>query len=178
MTVGTGRGEIPKNVCMSTVLIRMLCASSLNVRLFLGAMAVRKAGTDPYRCTRLAYLPQVIRTCHIDDSWIGRDVRPLSSPVRSLDSVCPQDFAESPVAVHVAKATSDFDLKCTRTPADLSCMLGQRCREALRNNPQYSLDTGHKMFGSSKYVRLLPLLFPTTFHRPLMLFHQSAARHC
>ena len=76
------------------------------------------------------------------------------------------------------KATSDFDLKCTRTPADLSCMLGQRCREALRNNPQYSLDTGHKMFGSSKYVRLLPLLFPTTFHRPLMLFHQSAARHC
>ena len=176
--MGAGRGEIPKNVCMSTVLIRMLCASSLNVRLFLGAMAVRNTGTDPYRCTRLAYLPQAIRTCHVDDSWIGRDVRPRPRPCDPSTRFALKTSPNHPSPYTSQKATSDFDLKCTRTPADLSCMLGQRCREALRNNPQYSLDTGHKMFGSSKYVRLLPLLFPTTFHRPLMLFHQSAARHC
>lgn len=63
-----------------------------------------------------------------------------------------------PVAAHVAKATSEFDLNRTLTPADLSRRLGQRRREAKASNAQYSLDTGHKMFGSSKYVRPLPVL--------------------
>jgi hypothetical protein len=65
----------------------------------------------------------------------------------------------------------------TLTPADLSRRLGQRRREARASNPQYSEDTGHKMFGSSKYVRLLPLLFPT-LHHLTHIVHQSVGRHC
>jgi hypothetical protein len=60
---------------------------------------------------------------------------------------------ESPyftVAAHVAKATADFDLNRTLTPTDLSRRLGERRREAKATNSQYSLDFGHKMFGSSK----------------------------
>ena len=71
---------------------------------------------------------------------------------------------ESPyfnVAAHVAKAMSDFDMSRTLTPADLTRRLGQCRREARASNPQYSQDSGHKLFGSSKYVRLLPLFFPT-----------------
>ena len=53
----------------------------------------------------------------------------------------------------------------TLTVADLSRRLGERRRESRTNNGQYSQDTGHKMFGSSKYVRLLPLSFFDTFSR-------------
>ena len=56
------------------------------------------------------------------------------------------------VAAHVAKATVDFDLNRTLTPADLSRRLGERRREAQNDNRQYSQDFGHKMFGSSKCV--------------------------
>jgi hypothetical protein len=56
------------------------------------------------------------------------------------------------VAAHVAKATVDFDLNRTLTPADLSRRLGERRREAQNDNRQYSQDIGHKMFGSSKCV--------------------------
>ena len=53
------------------------------------------------------------------------------------------------------------------TVADLSRRLGERRRESRTNNGQYSQDTlaGHKMFGSSKYVRLLPLSFLTHLSR-------------
>ena len=63
------------------------------------------------------------------------------------------------VAGHVAKATVDFDLTRILTPADLSRRLGERRRESRNENRQYSLDFGHKMFGSSKCV--FPS-FPTT----------------
>ena len=71
---------------------------------------------------------------------------------------------ESPyfeIAAHVAKATEDLDLSRTFTVADLSRRLGERRREAKANNGQYSQDTGHKLFGSTKYVQLLPLSLPT-----------------
>ncbi|KAI9459320.1 Cloroperoxidase [Russula earlei] len=61
------------------------------------------------------------------------------------------------VAAHVAKATADFDLNRTLTPADLSRRLGQRRREARADNGQYSLDFGHKMFGSSNASTLLTI---------------------
>ncbi len=76
---------------------------------------------------------------------------------------------ESPyfnVAAHVAKATADLDMSRTLTPADLSRQLGVRRREAQASNGQYSQSTGHKMFGSSKYARLLLVSFPPrTFDR-------------
>lgn len=56
------------------------------------------------------------------------------------------------VAGQVAKATVDFDLNRTLTPADVSRRLGERRREAQNDNRQYSLDFGHKMFGASKCV--------------------------
>jgi len=61
------------------------------------------------------------------------------------------------VAAHVAKATADFDLNRTLTPADLSRRLGRRRREAQADNGQYSQDTGHKMFGSSNASTLLTI---------------------
>ena len=99
-TAGAGGLEIAKNACMSTVLIRMLYASSLNVRLlvrlFLGAMAVRKIGTDPYQCTHHAHLRgKTSSHSHLSRRRFhesGVTCAPLSSPVRSLESVCPQDF--------------------------------------------------------------------------------------
>ena len=88
---------------------------------------------------------------------------------------------ESPyfnVAAHVAKATTDFDMSRTLTPADLSRRLGERRRESKASNGQYSQDHGHKMFGSSKYVRLLPLFFPT-FSRSLRSpCHRTVDQHC
>ena len=64
----------------------------------------------------------------------------------------PNDSPYFPVTAHVAKATADFDLNRTLTPSDLSRRLGARRRECPRSNGQYSLDYGHKMFGSSKFV--------------------------
>ena len=56
------------------------------------------------------------------------------------------------VAGHAAKATVDFDLNRTFTPADLSRRLGERRRESRNGNRQYSLDFGHKVIGSVKCV--------------------------
>ncbi|KAH9077591.1 Cloroperoxidase [Lactarius deliciosus] len=67
---------------------------------------------------------------------------------------------ESPyfnVAAHVSKATTDFDMNRTLTPADLSRRLGERRRESKASNGQYSQDTGHKMFGSSNGSTLLTI---------------------
>lgn len=67
---------------------------------------------------------------------------------------------ESPyfnVAAHVAKATTDFDMNRTLTPADLSRRLGECRRVAKASNGQYSQDTGHKMFGSSNGSTLLTI---------------------
>ncbi|KAF8257303.1 hypothetical protein EI94DRAFT_1759418 [Lactarius quietus] len=55
----------------------------------------------------------------------------------------------------VAKETVDLDLNRTLTVADLTRRLGQRRREAKATNRQYSQDTGHKMFGSTKYVVII-----------------------
>ena len=41
------------------------------------------------------------------------------------------------------------------TPADLSRELGKARVESKRNNPQYSQQTRHKLFGSSKYVLVI-----------------------
>jgi hypothetical protein len=73
---------------------------------------------------------------------------PATSPAR--DSLPPNESPYFTVAEHVAKATAEFDLNRTLTPADLSRRLGERRREAKAANGQYSLDFGHKMFGSSK----------------------------
>ena len=70
----------------------------------------------------------------------------------------PNDSPYFNVAAHVAKATADFDMSRTLTPADLTRRLGQRRREARASNGQYSQDSGHKLFGSSKYVRLLAII--------------------
>jgi hypothetical protein len=80
----------------------------------------------------------------------------LSSKVRlqstppTQDPLPPNESPYFTVAAHVAKATADFDLSRTLTPADLSRRLGERRREAQMANSQYSQDFGHKMFGSSK----------------------------
>ena len=68
----------------------------------------------------------------------------------SQDPLPPNDSPYFSVAAHVAKATSDLDLNRTLTSSDLTRRLGECRREARRANPQYSLDFGHKMFGSSK----------------------------
>ena len=86
-------------------------------------------------------------------SATGRPPKKATEPTsqRSLPS------NESPyfnIAAHVAKATEDLDLNRTLTVADLSRRLGERRREAKANNGQYSQDTGHKMFGSTKYAIL------------------------
>ena len=87
-------------------------------------------------------------------SATGPQPKPLSLETASVqDAPLPPD--DSPyfhVAGLVAKATVDFDLNRTLTPADLSRRLGERRREARNDNPQYSQDFGHKMFGSSKCV--------------------------
>ena len=84
-------------------------------------------------------------------SATGRPPKKATEPAsqRSLPS------NESPyfnIVAHVAKATEDLDLNRTFTVADLSRRLGERRREAKANNGQYSQDTGHKMFGSTKYA--------------------------
>jgi hypothetical protein len=68
----------------------------------------------------------------------------------SQDPLPPNDSPYFNVAAHVAKATSDLDLNRTLTPSDLSRRLGERRREALQSNRQYSQDFKHKVFGSSK----------------------------
>jgi hypothetical protein len=77
--------------------------------------------------------------------------------VLSLETPAAQDIPLPPnhspyftCAAQVAKATADFDLNKTLTPADLSRRLGERRLEAQADNKQYSQDIGHKMFGSSK----------------------------
>jgi hypothetical protein len=65
----------------------------------------------------------------------------------------PNDSPYFNVAAHVAKATADFDLNNrTLTPRDLSRQLGERRRQSRADNPQYSLDHGHRMFSSEKFV--------------------------
>ena len=68
----------------------------------------------------------------------------------SQDSFPPNESPYYNVVAHVSKATSDLDLNRTLTSSDLSRRLGERRREAQRSNGQYSLDFGHKIFGSSK----------------------------
>ena len=75
--------------------------------------------------------------------------------IQAAQSDAPLPPNESPyfnVAAHVAKATADFNLNRTLTPRDLSRRLGERRRQCRADNGQYSLDHGHKMFGSSKFV--------------------------
>ena len=81
------------------------------------------------------------------------------------------------IAAHVAQATEDFDLNRTFTAADLSRRLGERRREAKANNRQYSQDTGHKLFGSAKYVLPLPPFLPT-HHCLVLLYPRSVDRRC
>ncbi|KAH9961138.1 Cloroperoxidase [Lactifluus volemus] len=67
---------------------------------------------------------------------------------------------ESPyfgVAAHVVKDMTDFDMNRTLTPTNLSRHLGARRRECRRDNGQYSLDFGHKIFGSSNGSTLLTI---------------------
>ncbi|KAI0259994.1 Cloroperoxidase [Gloeopeniophorella convolvens] len=63
----------------------------------------------------------------------------------------------APIVAHVAQATAEVDLSRTLTPRDLSRCLGERRREAKAANPQFSQDTGHKMFGSSNASTLLTI---------------------
>ena len=42
----------------------------------------------------------------------------------------------------------------TLTPQDLSAFSTKRRREARASNSEFSLSTNHKLFGSSKYVKL------------------------
>ncbi|KAF8497382.1 Chloroperoxidase [Russula emetica] len=70
----------------------------------------------------------------------------------SQDPLPPNESPYFNVVAYVTKATSDLDLDLSRTltSSDLSRRLGERRREAQRENGQYSQDFGHKMFGSSK----------------------------
>jgi len=91
-------------------------------------------------------------------SATGPPPKPLSplSTASARDAPLPPNH--SPyfhVAGHVAKATVDFDLNRTLTPADLSRRLGERRRESKNDNRQYSQDFGHKMFGSSNASTLV-----------------------
>lgn len=92
-------------------------------------------------------------------SATGPPPKPLALETASAhDSPLPPNH--SPyfhVAGQVAKATVDFDLNRTLTPADLSRRLGERRREAQNDNCQYSLDFGHKMFGASNASTLLTI---------------------
>jgi hypothetical protein len=85
-------------------------------------------------------------------SATGPPPKPLSMDTASAQDapLPPNDSPYFNVAAIAAKATADFDLNRTLTPADLSRRLAQRRREAQADNPQYSQDFGHKMFGSSK----------------------------
>jgi hypothetical protein len=74
----------------------------------------------------------------------------LQTTPPAQDPLPPNDSPYFTVAAHVAKATADFDLSRTLTRVDLSRRLGERRRESKSLNSQYSLDFGHKMFGSSK----------------------------
>lgn len=88
---------------------------------------------------------------------------------------------ESPyfdIAETVAKATEDLDLSRTITASDMSRRLGERRREAKANNGQYSQDTGHKLFGSTKYVPFFLSPFLLTSHRLDPHCPYSAGRHC
>jgi hypothetical protein len=100
--------------------------------------------------------------------------QPASESKRSLPSNPSPYFS---IAAHVAKATEDLDLNRTFTAADLSRRLGERRREAKAKNGQYSQDTGHKLFGSTKYVWLLTQFLPT-HHRLVSLCPRSADRPC
>jgi hypothetical protein len=90
---------------------------------------------------------------------------------------------ESPyfeVAETVAKATEDLDLSRTITTSDLSRRLGECRLEAKANNGQYSQDTGHKLFGSTKYVQFFSSPFLLTPHRldPPVLVQRVDAVGC
>ena len=103
----------------------------------------------------------------------------VDTPSASQGHLPPNESPYFIVAAHVAKATADIDMSRTLTPADLSRRLGERRRQAKASNTQYSQDTGHKMFGSSKYVRPLPMLFPVPhFNCVAYLVHQTVDRHC
>ena len=104
-------------------------------------------------------------------SATGQAPKPLS-----MDTASAQDAPLPPnhspyfnVAAHLAKATADFDLNRTLTPADLSRRLAVRRREAQTDNPQYSQDFGHKMFGASKYVFVVLFPFPLLFSSALVI---------
>ena len=79
------------------------------------------------------------------------------TPSASQGHLPPNESPYFNVAAHVAKATADFDMNRTLTPADLSRQLSERRRQSKASNGQFSQDTGHKMFGSSKCVRLFAL---------------------
>jgi hypothetical protein len=75
--------------------------------------------------------------------------------IQAAQSDPPLPPSESPyfhAAAHVAKATADFDLNRTLTPRDISRRLGARRRQCQADNEQYSLDFGHKIFSSTKFV--------------------------
>jgi len=92
-------------------------------------------------------------------SATGPPPKPLSMDTPSAQDapLPPNDSPYFNVAAIAAKATADFDLNRTLTPADLSRRLAQRRREAQADNPQYSQDFGHKMFGSSNGSTLLTI---------------------
>ena len=85
-------------------------------------------------------------------SATGPPPKPLSMETTSAQDtpLPPNNSPYFNAAAIVAKATADFDLNRTLTPADLSRRLAVCRREAQATNPQYSQDFGHKMFGSSK----------------------------
>ena len=119
-----------------------------------------------------------------DGDLVARLLRSATGPQLKTDTLStsqghlpPKDSPYFKVAEHVAKATTDFDMSRTLTPADLTRRLGQRRREAQASNGQYSQDTGHKMFGSSKCVRLLPLLSPT-FNPRFFICDRPVDQHC
>ena len=68
----------------------------------------------------------------------------------------PVRYSEGPVAPPFSPLTEKIDLDATITIADMSVALSKARRKARQNNPQYSLDHGHKNFGSSKYVQPAP----------------------
>ncbi|KAH9053581.1 Cloroperoxidase [Lactarius vividus] len=79
------------------------------------------------------------------------------TPSASEGHLPPNESPYFNVVAHVSKATTDFDMNRTLTPADLSRRLGERRRESKASNRQYSQDTGHKMFGSSNGSTLLTI---------------------
>ncbi|KZV72559.1 Cloroperoxidase [Peniophora sp. CONT] len=66
-------------------------------------------------------------------------------------------YPDGPPAPPFSPLTEDIDLDTTITQADLSLALSEARRRSRQLNPQYSLDHGHKNFGSSNASTMLTI---------------------